>query len=171
MPLIQQRLETQFRLGIQSIETKDTYMPSSLVRITNERTGRTVIGRERKENVCGVCDDLHLLLLVLDGANESEEVDEHNAMRELRVTVQRANITTYTTVNRGNETNGRYQNRKERLTILRSGSKRNEEVDVVFVLLVDMIDERMHILHRGLVEGQNDQLTKKEKKGETQYLL
>jgi hypothetical protein len=93
-----------------------------------------VVGREGEDDLSRASDELESRLLGLDGTEESEEVGEHDAVRELGAVVETVDLP----------------------AVLGEGSEGEDVVEVhaeSLVLGVDVVDERLDVLLRSLVEG------------------
>lgn len=75
-PPVEQGLEGNLGLGIETVVTKDT-----------------VVGRKREDDLGGSGDELTSGLFLLDGTEETEEVGKHESVGELRLVVNRVDFT------------------------------------------------------------------------------
>lgn len=89
-----------------------------------------MIGRQGKDDLSRVGDEVTARLLGLDGAEKTEQVDQHDAVSEFRLVVETVNLT----------------------TVLWDGGERKDVVQVETEGGEDVVDESLDILLRALVE-------------------
>ena len=114
VPAVEERLERDLRLRVQAIIAKET-----------------VVGGEREDDLRRARDEVAAGLLVLDRTEETEQVDEHNTMSELRLVIKTINLT----------------------TILRDSGEGEDVVQVETEGAVDIVDNGLDVLLGALVEG------------------
>jgi hypothetical protein len=90
-----------------------------------------MIGREREDNLSWVCNEMATSLLVLDGTENAEEVDQHHTVSELRPIVEAVDLT----------------------TTLGDAGEWKDVVKIHAEVGVDVVNKGLDILFGGLVEG------------------
>lgn len=116
-PAVEERLERDLALAVESVVAE-----------------QAVVRRQREDDLGRARDELERGLLRLDGAEQAEQVREHDAVRELRAVVKAVDLA----------------------AVLGQRGERQDVVEVhaeSLLLVVDVVDERLDVLLRALVEG------------------